>query len=103
MNAQAQESMVHYFIYYRVRADFDRDDAHATVRAMQASLQRRTGVVGRLMERSHDGSTWMEMYEAVADPTAFEAALHAEASAHRLDELVEPGSARHLERFVECA
>jgi hypothetical protein len=94
---------LHYFIYYRVRADIDRDDVHATVRAMQSALAARTGVSGRLMERRSDTSTWMEIYEAVADPTAFEIALDIETQAHHLAELVEPGAARHMERFVECA
>jgi hypothetical protein len=91
----------HYFIYYRLRADAAR--ARATVRAMQASLAARTGVTGRLLERCGDGATWMEIYESVADPAAFEAALESEIETHKLAALIEPGSARHLERFVECA
>lgn len=94
---------VHYFVYYRVRADADHDDAHASIRAMQAALARRTGVSGRLMERRDDDATWMEIYESVADPAAFEAALRTETEAHRLEDFIEPGSARHEERFVECA
>jgi hypothetical protein len=92
-----------YFIYYRVRGGIDRDDVHATVRAMQSALAARTGVSGRLMVRHSDACTWMEIYEAVDDPTAFEIALDIETQAHRLSELVEPGAARHMERFVECA
>lgn len=91
----------HYFIYYRVRADGVR--ARATVQAMQASLATRTGVAGRLLERCGDDATWMEIYESVADPAAFEAALGSEIEAHKLAALIEPGSTRHLERFVECA
>lgn len=91
----------HYFIYYRVRADATR--ARATVRSMQASLATRTGVAGRLLERCGDGATWMEIYESVTDPAAFEAALASEIEAHKLAALIEPGSTRHLERFVECA
>ena len=94
---------VHYFVYYRVRADAEHEDAEATVRAMQAALERRTGVAGRLMERRGDAVTWMEVYEGVADPDAFEAALRIEVDAHRVANIVEPGSARHTERFVECA
>lgn len=93
----------HYYVYYRVRQDAEREDAHATVRSMQAALGRSTGVEGRLMERYGDDVTWMEVYESVVDSQAFEAALRVEAERHGLDELIEPGSARHLERFVECA
>ena len=94
---------VHYYIYYRIRDDIDRDDAHAGVRAMQAALAARTSVRGRLMERRGDDATWMEIYESVADAAAFEVALAAETEAHGLAGLIEPGSARHIERFVECA
>ncbi len=101
--AISETARIHYFIYYRIRAGVDRDDAHANVRAMQAAIAARTMVSGRLMERRGDDATWMEIYESVADPAAFEAALGAETEAHRLADLIEPGSARHLERFVECA
>ncbi|NMG31538.1 DUF4936 family protein [Aromatoleum evansii] len=94
---------VHYYVYYRVRADAEHEDAEATVRAMQAALERRTGVAGRLLERRDDAVTWMEVYEGVADPEAFEAALRIETDAHQVADLVEPGAARHTERFVECA
>lgn len=96
-------SKTHYYVYYRVRGDTEREDAHASVRAMQAALTRSTGVEGRLMERFGDDVTWMEVYEAVEDTAAFEAALRVEVEHHGLADLVEPGSARHLERFVECA
>lgn len=96
-------SKTHLYVYYRVREDAEREDAHAAVRAMQAALARGTGVEGRLMERFGDDVTWMEVYESVGDTTAFEAALRIEVERHELDALVEPGSARHLERFVECA
>jgi hypothetical protein len=94
---------LHYFIYYRVRAELDPDDIQAGVCAMQAALARRTGIAGRLMHRAHEEATWMEVYEGVSEPAAFEAALAAEVAAHDLDALVEPGAARHIERFVECA
>jgi len=103
MTNETTASVASYYIYYRVRADTEREDAHATVRAMQAAIARRTGVHGRLLERAGDDVTWMEIYESVADPAAFEAALRTETEAHQVTDLVEPGSARHLERFVECA
>lgn len=92
----------HYFIYYRIRDDLDRDDAHAIVRGMQVALERRTGVHGRLFTRCHEDATWMETYEAAGDSGDFEHALRDETARHGVDELVQPGSARHLECFVEC-
>lgn len=93
----------HYFIYYRIKADLDVPPARARVRAMQAALAARIGVAGRLMERRDDGVTWMEIYEGITDPTAFDSALGVETAAHKLADLIEPGSARHAECFVECA
>lgn len=94
---------VSYYIYYRVRASAEREDAHATVRAMQAALAQRTGVQGRLLERCGEDVTWMEIYENVQDPVAFEIALQEQTAAQNLEALIEPGSARHMERFTECA
>lgn len=94
---------MHYFVYYRIRTDIDADDARTAVRALQAALARRTGVAGRLLERFGDEATWMEIYESVGDASAFDAALTFETDAHRITDVIEPGSARHVERFVECA
>lgn len=91
-----------YFIYYRIRDGLDLDDAHTSVRSMQAALERRTGVRGRLFSRFHEDATWMEVYENVDTPEAFEQILREELEHHRVGELVQPGSARHLECFVEC-
>lgn len=91
-----------YFIYYRIRDGLDPDDAHASVKGMQAALERRTGVRGRLFSRFHEDATWMEVYESVDAPEAFEQALREELEHHRVDDLVQPGSARHVECFVEC-
>lgn len=102
MSPGEARGLLHYYVYYRVRPGVDLDDAQASVRAMQSALAARTGVAGRLMERLGDATTWMEIYEPVADPVAFEAALESEAAAFRLAELIEPGSARHVERFEEC-
>lgn len=99
----SDSSRTHYFIYYRIRAGVDAPDARAQVRAMQLALAGRTGVAGRLMERRDDGVTWMEIYEGIMDPAVFDEALDSETAAHQLADLIEPGSARHVERFVECA
>ncbi len=94
---------VSYYIYFRIRADIDTDAAAAGIRAMQLALARTTGVEGRLLRRLHDAYTWMEVYEAVGDPGAFEHALDAAVAAHELGAMIEAGSARHMERFIECA
>lgn len=94
---------IHCYIYYRVRAELDPQLVQASVCAMQATLARRTGVRGRLLRRVEDCSTWMEYYEGVASWPEFAAALDEELAAQRIAELLEPGGARHLERFVAMA
>ncbi|MBR0565762.1 DUF4936 family protein [Azoarcus sp. L1K30] len=92
----------HYFIYYRVRDDVDVDDAHATVRSMQVELEKACGVAGRLFIRAHEDATWMEVYEGVTEPERFEHALREGVVQHALEDIVQPGAARHMECFVEC-
>lgn len=92
----------HYYVYYRLRPETERDDARAAIRAMQLALHKKVGVAGRLMERLGDDATWMEVYEAVPDARRFEAALAEAERAHGLAALIEPGAARHIERFIDC-
>jgi IMP cyclohydrolase len=82
-----------YYVYYRV-------DAHR-VAALREAVQRMfgvieaaTGVRGRWMRRRDEASTFMEVYEDVADEQPFEALLEREAAVLGLE--------RHVERF-QCA
>ena len=91
-----------YYIYYRLRAGLDMEAARDAVRAMQAGLAARfAGLRPRLLQRTHDARTWMEIYPDVADAAAFEAALEEAVAAHRLDRLLDDGAVRHLECFHE--
>ncbi len=85
------------YVYYRVGADTG--DALERVAALFADVERDTGVKGRLCARRDDPGTWMEVYEAVADPDAFAARLDALAQRHRVAEFAAAG-ARHVECFV---
>ena len=89
------------YIYYRLRADLDADIAHASALAMQAALERATGIAGRLLQRADDASTWMEIYEGVTEHAAFMHALERETAAHQLADVLASGSVRHLECFME--
>ena len=102
MDLHHPEGTLSYYVYYRIRADADRDLALTRIRAMQASLLARTGVCGRLMMRHGDAATWMEVYEPVSDPAGFDVALQQEVVAANVLELIEPGSARHVEPFALC-
>lgn len=91
--------MLNYYVYYRVlTAETAR--ARAVVEAVQAVLGEDTGIRGRLLRRSDDPSTWMEIYEDVADPPRFEAALERLLAQHGFEACLAPDSRRHTERFT---
>lgn len=87
-----------YFIYYRGWSD---DSAlRAAVGAMQKALAQETGVVGRLMRRADDPTTWMEVYEPVHDVSRFEQSLAAAVARFEVERLLAADARRHVERFV---
>lgn len=89
-----------YYIYYRTDAGADAVQLRATVVAMQAELAKATGVSGRLLRRVDDRTTWMEIYEDVAEPERFERELAACVARFHLRALLQPGTERHVERFT---
>jgi len=91
--------MVNYYIYYRV-APSAVARVRAAVDAVQSALRQDTGIQGRLMRRDDDPTTWMEIYEAVADPVRFEAALARLLAQYDFGGCMAPDSPRHVERFV---
>ena len=66
--------MRHYYVYYRVDAA-DSHHLEPLVRGMQSRLKCRTGVAGRLLKQCGDALLWMEIYDNVGQPVAFEHAL----------------------------
>ena len=91
--------MLNYYIYYRV-APAEAARARAIVDAVQSALRQDMGIEGRLLRRDDDTSTWMEIYETVADPLRFEAALARLLAQHGFDACLAPDARRHTERFV---
>jgi hypothetical protein len=87
-----------YYIYYRSAAAAQQ--IRGTVGAMQAALARETGVAGRLLRGVDDSSTWMEIYESVADRSDFETKLAAAVDRFGLESLLAAGAVRHVERFT---
>jgi quinol monooxygenase YgiN len=84
---------LNYYVYYKIdpaRAD----QLRAAVEKLFAAVERECGVRGRWMRRRDDATTYMEVYEGVADEAAFEALLEREGA--------KLGVARRLERF-QCA
>jgi Domain of unknown function (DUF4936) len=64
------------------------------VQGLFQAVERQCGVRGRWMRRRDDPTTYMEVYEGVADAAAFEALLEREGA--------KLGVARRLERFVDA-
>jgi hypothetical protein len=87
-----------YFIYYRV-APGREPVAREQVRRLQVALAEAIGVRGRLMTKRGQPNLWMEVYEAVSDSAAFEHALDSAVQELQLDQLLAPGSLRHVECF----
>ena len=85
--------MTSYYVYYRV--DPARVAAvRLAVQALFDAIERETGVRGTWMRRRDEATTFMEVYDNVADERAFEAALSRESAALGLE--------RKTERFI-CA
>ena len=90
---------LNYYIYYRVTPSAEAR-ARATIDAVQSALRRDTGIQGSLLRRDDDPSTWMEIYEDVAEPVRFEAALERLLAQHGFDGCMASDSRRHIERFT---
>ena len=83
--------MTNYYVYYRV--DAARVDAVGIeIQKLLERIQKQSGIRGRWMRRHDDPSTYMEVYEGVADDGVFEVLLARESAALELE--------RRVERFV---
>jgi len=82
-----------YYVYYRVEPD-KLPALRERIEQILSTVEGATGVRGRWMRRRDEPSTYMEVYEDVADERAFEALLERESAPLGLD--------RHVERF-QCA
>ncbi len=82
---------MNYYVYYKVQPA-QAQEIHLAVEAIFRVIEMHCGVRGRLMRRRDDSATYMEVYEEVADESAFEALLEREGATLGLQ--------RHVERFV---
>jgi hypothetical protein len=90
----------HIYVYYRLQGDADA--ARAAVGALFADLEAQTGVCGRLLARSDDPQTWMEVYEPVPQAADFICALAQAEQRHGLPAHAADAQ-RHVERFVAAS
>jgi hypothetical protein len=86
--------VTHYYVYYKVSPE-QVAQLRGRVQAMFRTIESQCGVRGRWMHRRDDPSTYMEVYEGVADAAAFEALLEREGA--------KLGVQRKLERFVNAS
>ena len=89
---------IHYYVYYRVEAS-EVPALAASLDAMQLILAEETGVNGRVLKRTDDPLTWMEVYENVADPSGFEFTLQELVETFTLERYLAPNAHRVVERF----
>jgi hypothetical protein len=87
-----------YYVYYKVPVE-NAKRARAAVSAVQQDLLDVIGIGGRLLRRRDDETTWMEIYENVADPQRFEVELAELVERHGLAALLASGSSRKREIF----
>lgn len=93
--------MTNYYVYYK--ADLARRDALArAVAELFDVVKKETGLAGRWMHRREKPETYMEVFEGVRDEAAFDALLARESERLGFADFLQPGSGRHVERFV-CA
>jgi hypothetical protein len=69
---------------------------------LQREVATRAGVAGRLLARTDDSTTWMEIYEGVMDVAHFDRVL-ADAEAQAGASAFAVDGARHVERFAPLA
>jgi len=92
--------MWHYYIYYRVDAA-DTPTLEPLVRSMQARLECRTKVAGRLLKQRADSLLWMEIYENVTESALFESALDEVVAQFEIEMFLAAGSRRVMECFED--
>lgn len=85
--------MTNYYVYYKLQ-ERSGEALRLEVEALFEAVRRATGVRGRWMRRRDEASTYMEVYEGVADEAEFERVLKEESDKLKLQ--------RRTERFV-CA
>lgn len=87
-----------YYVYYRV------DPAKAgacepRVRELLVLMRKVTGVQGRLMVKEGEANLWMEVYDNVENDSKFEWELADAAGQLKIQDYLQPGTARHVECF----
>lgn len=92
--------MQHVYVYYRV--DLSQADRAATqIDQLLLAMAPHCGQAPRRLTRCDDPSTWMEVYEKIAQPELFLAALQTAVDALGCTAFIRDG--RHLECFDDTS
>jgi hypothetical protein len=89
------------YVYYRVLPEHI-PEASAAARNMLEEMRNLTGVDARLMTKVGEPLLWMEVYEDIADQTAFLSAMRQCVERSHVERWLDGESARHTEIF-QCA
>ena len=84
---------MNYYVYYKIEPA-RLEELRSAIEVLFSEIEKKTGVRGRWMRRRDDATTYMEVYEGVADEKSFEAILEKESASLGLQ--------RRVERFA-CA
>ncbi len=87
-----------YYIYYRVDPA-QAEVAKPRIKQLLDTVEKATGIAGRLMTKRGEPNLWMEVYEGVADEAKFEWELAAAVSQYKATGFLQAGSGRHIECF----
>jgi hypothetical protein len=87
-----------FYIYYRVNPA-KAGVCEPRVRELLNLMRKVTGVQGRLMVKRDEANLWMEVYENVSDDSKFEWELADAAGKLKIQDYLQPGTARHIECF----
>lgn len=87
-----------YYIYYRVAAE-QSAACEEKVHTLLDAVRTATGISGRFMKKRGEPLLWMEIYEGIDDPAAFERALAAAVAESGFAACLQSGSGRRTECF----
>jgi hypothetical protein len=87
------------YVYYRIDPA-QAPLAAARIDALLDMMAVHCSAPPRRLQRCDDASTWMEIYEGIADRAVFSAALHAAVAAQGCAAFIQGD--RHLECFAEA-
>jgi hypothetical protein len=88
----------HYYVYYRVNPE-KAAACEPRIRDLRASVEKVTGVAGRLLKTRGEPQLWLEVYENVSDQAHFEWEICDIADKFKVKEFLEHDTTRHCECF----